>query len=758
MPELAPIAALRHRYLRGDADPLTELDARLALANSNAGKNVYLAHDSAWSRDEAGHLLREVLDIQPLWGIPISLKDCFDLAGFPTSCGSAFYKEQNGTAATDSAVAATPARRRRRHHRQDPPAPARLRHHRREQRLRRLRAARATPTRLTGGSSSGAVASVQEGSALAAIGTDTGGSIRTPAALCGLIGYRSLHHAATAPPCGAAERTLLPSFDTLGWLYATSPTAPSRPAPSSICRSPLHAPARRAAHRHPRRRSSSTTASPPSSPRCISGKVALRQQGARLTAFDAAALERPLRSSPPSRPARPPPSIAATSSTSSPPSPSASPGAHPSPPPSLAALRSSLPPSARRRPRSSDALTICSCPAHPCARSTAGVDHRHTRDAHPALHRAASASAACPSSRSHSGHAGGLQLIGPLGSTPSCSPSAPAFGASEAKTFSQSQPIPATLHPWDPARASHRCPRAARLPLAAHRLPANASSKPTASVPVTFQADWYPQPEHGGFYDALAKGYYKQEGLDVTILPGGPYVADEALVATGQIQFAMNSSDHVLEVHRQRRRAHRRRRRHHAARPPGHHGPRRLARPHLDRPQRPDRRRPPRLHLVGVHHRNLPPRPRPRDPRHLLRRQLPPGPQLHPAGLPHLRALLRRQGRSAVPLPAQPRRGLRPLPRLLHLAELRAAASGHRRQVRARLHPRLARLHAGPHRRQRAHRKTEPRHEPRLGRLQLQDPQAGQLHHRRRPHRRTDRNLRPRPLADHVLSSSAPSA
>jgi len=66
-------------------------------------------------------------------------------------------------------------------------------------------------------------------------------------------------------------------------------------------------------------------------------------------------------------------------------------------------------------------------------------------------------------------------------------------------------------------------------------------------TPVSFQADWYPQPEHGGFYDALAKGYYKQEGLDVTILPGGPYVADEALVASGKIQFAMNSSDHVLE-------------------------------------------------------------------------------------------------------------------------------------------------------------------------------------------------------------------
>ena len=64
---------------------------------------------------------------------------------------------------------------------------------------------------------------------------------------------------------------------------------------------------------------------------------------------------------------------------------------------------------------------------------------------------------------------------------------------------------------------------------------------------VKFQADWYPQPEHGGFYDAIAKGYYKAEGLDVEIIPGGPYVSSEALVASGAVQFGMNSSDHVLE-------------------------------------------------------------------------------------------------------------------------------------------------------------------------------------------------------------------
>jgi NitT/TauT family transport system substrate-binding protein len=64
---------------------------------------------------------------------------------------------------------------------------------------------------------------------------------------------------------------------------------------------------------------------------------------------------------------------------------------------------------------------------------------------------------------------------------------------------------------------------------------------------ITLQADWYPQPEHGGFYTALAKGYYKQEGLDVTIQPGGPYISVEQQVATGAAQFGMGSSDRTLE-------------------------------------------------------------------------------------------------------------------------------------------------------------------------------------------------------------------
>jgi NitT/TauT family transport system substrate-binding protein len=65
-------------------------------------------------------------------------------------------------------------------------------------------------------------------------------------------------------------------------------------------------------------------------------------------------------------------------------------------------------------------------------------------------------------------------------------------------------------------------------------------------MPITLQTDWYPQPEHGGFYDALLKGYYKDEGLDVRITPGGPFVTAEQQVSAGAAQFAMGSSDKVL--------------------------------------------------------------------------------------------------------------------------------------------------------------------------------------------------------------------
>ena len=67
-------------------------------------------------------------------------------------------------------------------------------------------------------------------------------------------------------------------------------------------------------------------------------------------------------------------------------------------------------------------------------------------------------------------------------------------------------------------------------------------------VPVRLQADWYPQPEQGGFYTAVVKGYYQAEGLDVTILPLGPYTSGPQVVSSGGAEFGLGSSDQILEA------------------------------------------------------------------------------------------------------------------------------------------------------------------------------------------------------------------
>ena len=81
-------------------------------------------------------------------------------------------------------------------------------------------------TLLTGGSTSGGAASVQEGSAVAAIGTDTGGSIRVPAALCGLAGYRASIGLAWDCDLWRGGVHLAQSFDTLGWIFRDLRDAP----------------------------------------------------------------------------------------------------------------------------------------------------------------------------------------------------------------------------------------------------------------------------------------------------------------------------------------------------------------------------------------------------------------------------------------------------------------------------------------------------------------------------------------------------
>jgi NitT/TauT family transport system substrate-binding protein len=67
-----------------------------------------------------------------------------------------------------------------------------------------------------------------------------------------------------------------------------------------------------------------------------------------------------------------------------------------------------------------------------------------------------------------------------------------------------------------------------------------------ALTKITLVTDWYPQAEHGGFYQALIKGYYKDAGLDVEISPGGPAVNGPQRVATGRAQFSLGAGDDVM--------------------------------------------------------------------------------------------------------------------------------------------------------------------------------------------------------------------
>ncbi|WP_144111817.1 amidase [Paraburkholderia sp. BCC1886] len=156
--------------------------------------------------------------LSPLAGIPVSVKDLFDVEGQPTRAGSVVLADAPPAAADAVAV----ARLKRagavlvgrtnmsefafsglglNPHYGNPLSPYR----------------RDVPgdERISGGSSSGAATSVADGMAAVALGTDTGGSIRIPAALCGLTGFKPT--AARIPKQGGVPlSSTLDSFGPIG--------------------------------------------------------------------------------------------------------------------------------------------------------------------------------------------------------------------------------------------------------------------------------------------------------------------------------------------------------------------------------------------------------------------------------------------------------------------------------------------------------------------------------------------------------------
>ena len=179
------ISALRKRLQAGEitaVDIIDDLSSAISARDGEIG--AYLSHNLAAARTAAASA-----DLsKPLGGIPIALKDNINVLGEPCTCGSRFL-ESGYTSPYDSSV------------------------------TERLRASGAVLfgrtnldefamgsstensalqvtrnprdiTRIPGGSSGGSAAAVAADLAIAALGSDTGGSIRQPASHCGVVGLK----------------------------------------------------------------------------------------------------------------------------------------------------------------------------------------------------------------------------------------------------------------------------------------------------------------------------------------------------------------------------------------------------------------------------------------------------------------------------------------------------------------------------------------------------------------------------------------
>ncbi len=192
----------------GATDATTQIELSIAAAQSAACEAAFLAT----TFDEARAVAASPIARQgPLAGLAVSIKDLFDVAGQPTraasrvladaepaardctavarlrAAGAALIGRTNMSEFAFSAVGINP------HH----GTPA--------------NACDAQIRRIPGGSSSGAAVSVAVGAAFVGLGSDTGGSIRTPAALNGIVGFKST--ARLVPLDGTVP--LSPTLDTV---------------------------------------------------------------------------------------------------------------------------------------------------------------------------------------------------------------------------------------------------------------------------------------------------------------------------------------------------------------------------------------------------------------------------------------------------------------------------------------------------------------------------------------------------------------
>jgi NitT/TauT family transport system substrate-binding protein len=76
--------------------------------------------------------------------------------------------------------------------------------------------------------------------------------------------------------------------------------------------------------------------------------------------------------------------------------------------------------------------------------------------------------------------------------------------------------------------------------------PAKPADGKPAPIHVRLFLNWYPEAEHGGYYAALVHGFYRDAGLDVEIVKGGPSAPVVPQVDGGQMEFGISNADGLL--------------------------------------------------------------------------------------------------------------------------------------------------------------------------------------------------------------------
>ncbi|MDR9391472.1 MAG: amidase family protein [Trueperaceae bacterium] len=241
-PTRATLTALAAAYRRGAVRPSDVTEACLARIEPGPVWRTATADRARAAARAADRAFAAGVDLGPLQGIPLAVKDLFDMAGEISAAGSAARLARGEVAAVDAPVVA----------RLDAAGAVLLgRTHMPELAFSGLglNPHVGTPDRVggpgevPGGSSSGSAVAVARGEAVAALGSDTGGSVRIPAAFQGLVGLKVTDGA--LPPEGIVP--LSTTLDTTGpiarsvedaWAMwralAALPPAPMPDAPGAL--------------------------------------------------------------------------------------------------------------------------------------------------------------------------------------------------------------------------------------------------------------------------------------------------------------------------------------------------------------------------------------------------------------------------------------------------------------------------------------------------------------------------------------------